>query len=183
MASHASARRYARALFDVVIKSGDPLAAIGELRAKAALLAAHPDLRRVLTGVDIPVSAKAGVMRELIRLQPVSPLVARLLLLLIENDDVDELELLAEDFERRVMDLHQIVRVEVTTAIPLGADREQALRDALARVTGRQVRLVARVEPEILAGVVAKVGSRVFDGSIARHLERVRERLIAGQTV
>lgn len=183
MASHASARRYSRALFDVVTKSGDPMAAVAELRAKAALLETYPELRRVLTGSGIPLVAKTGIMRELMRLQPVSPVVARLLLLLVESDDVDELALLAEDFERRVMDLHQVVRIEVTTAVPLGTEREQALRAALSQVTGRDVRLDARVEPNIIGGVVAKVGSRVFDGSIVRHLERVRTRLAAGQSV
>lgn len=182
MASRASARRYARALFDVVTKSGDPMAAVAELKAKAEVFATHADLRRAMAGVGIPISAKAGIMREVIALQPVSKLVARLLLLIVENDDIDEMEDVAADFERRVMDLHQIVRIDVTTAVPLGAEREQALQRALSQVTGGQVRLEATVDPDVIGGVVAQVGSRVFDGSIARHLERVRERLAARRT-
>jgi F-type H+-transporting ATPase subunit delta len=182
MASRASARRYARALFDVVKRSPDTLAMVAELNAKAALVEQYPDLRRVLTGVDIPLAAKARVMREIIRLQPAAPVVSRLLMLMVESDDVGELRMVAEDFERRVMDFLHIVRVEVTTAVPLGPDREEALRAALAQVTGSQVRLESRVEPEILGGVVATVGSRVFDGSIARQLQRVRARLVAGQS-
>jgi F-type H+-transporting ATPase subunit delta len=183
MASRASARRYSRGLFDVVTKSGDPLAAVAEVRAKAALLEGHPDLREALTGVAVPVSAKAGIMRDLIRLQPVSPVVARLLLLMVEHDNVGELPLLAEDFERRVMDLYHIMRVEVTTAVPLDREREQALQQAAAGVSGQRVRLDVRVDPSLIGGVVARVGSRVFDGSIVRQLARVRERLVAGQAI
>jgi F-type H+-transporting ATPase subunit delta len=183
MASHASARRYARALFDVVSKSGDPLAAVAQLRAKAALFEEHPELRRALTGAGVPLAARMGVMRELILLQPVAPVVGRLLFLMVQNDDVDEIDLVARDFERRVMDLLHIVRVEVTTVVPLGADRHESLREAFAHVTGGEVRLDTRVEPGIVGGVVAKVGSRVFDGSVARQLERVRARLASGQTL
>lgn len=183
MASRASARRYARALFDVVARSGDPSATLTELRAFATLVATHADLRKTLVAVGLPLSVKTGIVRQLLALQPVSPVVARLLFLILENDDVDELDEIAEDFERRVMDFHHVVRVEVTTAAPLDAGRADALRGALAQVTGRDVRMDTRTDPSILGGIVAKVGSRVFDGSVTRHLERLRARLTAGEAL
>jgi len=181
MASRASARRYARALFDVVAKSGDPAATLAELQAFAALVTGHPDLRRALLNIGIPVAVKSAVLRDVLALQPVSPVVSRLLLLIIEHDDMNELTDVVEEFERRVMDFHRVVRVEVTTAAPLDAAREQGLREALTQVTGRAVRLDTRTDPSILGGIVAKVGSRVFDGSVTRHLARLRARLVAGQ--
>jgi F-type H+-transporting ATPase subunit delta len=183
MASRTSARRYARALFDVVSKSGDPSATLAELQAQAALLDRHPDLRRALTGVGIPIAAKTAVMRDVLRLQHVSPIVSRLLLLMVEYDDIDEIGLIAADFERRVMDFHHVVRVEVTTAVPLGPEREAALVGALSQLTGGRVRVDAQIDPRIIGGIVAKVGSRVFDGSVTRHLERMRAKLAAGQAI
>jgi F-type H+-transporting ATPase subunit delta len=179
MASRASARRYARALFEVVSKSGDPAVTLTEMRAFSALVDAYPDLRKALLNVGLPLAVRTGILRDVLALHPVSPIVGRLLFLVLEHDDANELPIIMEDFERRVMDFHHVVRVEVTTAAPLDAGRAEALRGALAQVTGRDVRMDARTDPAILGGVVAKVGSRVFDGSITRHLERLRARLAA----
>jgi F-type H+-transporting ATPase subunit delta len=179
MASRASARRYARALFDVLGKSGDPDAALRELQAVAGVLAAYPDLRKALTSPGVPLGAKVGIMRELMRLQPVSKVINRLLLLIVEHDDVNELDEIVSAFEQRVLDFHQVVRAEVTSAEPLESGHVLGLENAFAAVTGKRVILSVRVDPAILGGLVTQIGSRVYDGSVVRQLERVRERLRA----
>ena len=72
------------------------------------------------------------------------------------------------------------MRAEVTTAVPLPAERVQALARAFGGVTGRRVLVTTRVDPEVIGGVVTRVGSTVYDGSVRRHLERIREGLTAG---
>src|SRR5262245_23063841 len=181
MASHASARRYARALFDVVSKSGDVDTALAELKTLGAAITGHDDLNRALTSPGVPLGAKQNVMRELLALQPVSKVVARLLTLIVENDDVNEMERIVEAFEQRVNDFHHVVRAEITSAVPLPADRVQAIEASLAAVSGAKVVVTPSVDPALLGGVVAKLGSRVYDGSIARHLARIRQRLVAGE--
>lgn len=181
MASHASARRYARSLFDVLSRAGDPDAALSELQALAAIVNGHPDLRRALESPGVPLGAKLTVMREILALQPVSKVVGRLMTLIVENDDVNELDHIVEAYEQRVMDLHQVVRAEVTSAAALTEAQARGLEEAFARLTGKRVVLSTRVDPAIIGGVVARLGSRVYDGSVARHLERVRERLVVEQ--
>ena len=82
-------------------------------------------------------------------------------------------------YQTRLMDHAQIVRAELTTAVELPADRVAALRDGLATVTGRQVQLETRVNPSIIGGAVARIGSTVYDGSVTTQLEKVQERLIS----
>jgi F-type H+-transporting ATPase subunit delta len=183
MASRASARRYARALFDVVSKSGDVDAALVELKAVGSAIAGHADLRRALTSPGVPLGAKQNIMRDVLALQPVSRIVGRLLTLVVENDDVDEIDEIVEAFEQRVLDLHHVVRAEITSAVPLADDKVRAIEVALADASGARVVITPRVDPAILGGVVAKVGSRVYDGSIARHLARIRARLVSGDTL
>ncbi|MEO5823591.1 MAG: ATP synthase F1 subunit delta [Vicinamibacteraceae bacterium] len=183
MASRASARRYARALFDVVSKSGDVDAALVELKALGSAISGHDDLRRALTSPGVPLGAKQTVMREVLALQPVSKVVARLITLIVENDDIDEIEQIVEAFEQRVLDLHQVVRAEITSAVPLSDDKLRAIEASLADASGARVVITPRVDPAILGGVVAKVGSRVYDGSVARHLARIRTRLVSGDTL
>ncbi len=183
MASRASARRYARALFDVVSKSGDVDTALAELQALGAAISGHADLRRALTSPGVPLGAKQNVMRDILALQPVSRVVARLITLIVENDDVDEIEDIVEAFEQRVLELHQVVRAEITSAVPLSPEQVQAIEASLASASGVRVVVTPRVDPSILGGIVAKVGSRVYDGSIARHLARIRTRLVSGDSL
>jgi F-type H+-transporting ATPase subunit delta len=83
-------------------------------------------------------------------------------------------------FRARVQDRLQIVRAEVTTAVKLSADRRDAIAQRLGEVTGKQVLIDARVDPSIIGGVVAKISSTVYDGSVATQLERLREQLESG---
>jgi F-type H+-transporting ATPase subunit delta len=76
------------------------------------------------------------------------------------------------------MDYRNVVRAEVTTAAPIDPKRTEAIRSGLAKLTGRTVNLAARVDPGIIGGVVARIGSTVYDGSVTRQLERMKERLV-----
>ena len=71
----------------------------------------------------------------------------------------------------------QIVEAEVTTAAPLSPERISDLQERLARITGRTVTMTTRVDETIIGGVVTRVGSTVYDGSVATQLAKVRERL------
>ena len=183
MANRASARRYARALFDVVAKSGDVDTALVELKTLGAAFTGHPELRKALTSPGVPLGVKQNVMRDVLALQPVSKVVARLLTLVVENDDMNEMDAIVAAFEQRVLDLHKVVRAEITSAVPLPADKVQAIEASLATASGARVVITPRVDPAILGGIVAKVGSRVYDGSVARHLARIRARLVSGDSL
>jgi F-type H+-transporting ATPase subunit delta len=80
------------------------------------------------------------------------------------------------------MDHQQIVRATVTTAVALPPDRVAALEQGLAAATGRQVQLRVEVDPAILGGAVARIGSTVYDGSITTQLDRLKQRLVESET-
>jgi F-type H+-transporting ATPase subunit delta len=75
------------------------------------------------------------------------------------------------------MEYQQVVRAEVVSAMPLPEAQAKQLQDKLARLTGRQVTMTTRVDPSIIGGVVARVGSTVYDGSVVTQLQRMRDRL------
>jgi len=176
MTNRAAATPFARALFDVARQS-DPVRVGQELHGFVDLVEAHPDLLKVLLNAAIPASAKANVLRELFKLQPLADPLARILVLLAERDQLIILPEIAALYDERLLDFLQIVRAEVTTAEALSPEHQQALEQGLARATGRKVQMSTRVDPAILGGLIARIGSRVFDGSIARHLARVRDQL------
>ncbi len=80
-------------------------------------------------------------------------------------------------YRERLLDYQNVVRAEVTTAVPLGPDREKAIREGLAQLTGRTVTLATAVDPTIIGGIVARIGSTIYDGSVARQLEKMKSRL------
>jgi F-type H+-transporting ATPase subunit delta len=180
--SRASAKRYARALFDVASAEGHDLEQIGaELSGIAALVAAHDQLERVLASPAIPAARKRAVMEQLFARRPVSIPVTRLLLLLADRDRLMLLPDLAEAYQDRLLDYRQVVRAEIRTAVPVSGDRAAALQAGLAQATGRAVQLDLRVDPALVGGAVARIGSTVYDGSIVTQLEKLKALLVSAE--
>ncbi len=179
MSTRASAARYARALLDVVIQEKlDPRLVEQQLTAVATLLSDNPELQRVLTNPAVPVSGKRGVIQELTgRLAMTGP-PAKLLLMLADRDRLVLIPDMVAVYRERLMDHLKIVRADVTTAVPLSADRQAEIEKRLAEVTGRTVTMTTKVDPAIIGGVVARIGSTVYDGSVATQLETMRQRLL-----
>jgi F-type H+-transporting ATPase subunit delta len=180
MTNKTAATRYARAILDVAVKEKADLEQIEqELGEFAALLDAEPLLKKVLLNPAVPVPRKRTAVVELMKLAKVSPIVSKLFVLLAERDRLVLLPDLVDSYRDRLADYRGIVRAEVTSALPLAAERVQQIQKSLADVTGRSVTLQTRVDPAIVGGLVAKVGSVVYDASVARQLEKLRERLLA----
>ncbi len=185
MTKRTAADRYARALLDVAVKEAGREAANEaaqrierQLTEFAGLFTQHPELGRVLLNPAIPVSRKRGAVAELTARAQVTPILARLLVLLAERDRFVLLPDLVAAYRERLLQYLKVVRAEVTTAVTLPADRAKAVENGLASLTGRTVTLETRVDPSIIGGVVARIGSTVFDGSITRQLAKMREKLV-----
>lgn len=181
MTSRAAAARYARALFDVARAEGIDLERVHrELSEFAELVHGNEALQRALTNPAVPVPRKRAVVEALLsRAGDLLSPIAKLLLLLADRDRLVLLPELADAYRNRLMDHQNVVRAEVVTAEALPEDRVAALETGLARATGRQVQLKTRVNPEIIGGAVARIGSTVYDGSITRQLEKMREALMS----
>jgi F-type H+-transporting ATPase subunit delta len=178
MTSRAAANRYARALFDVAAAERIDLDQIDrELSEVVALVSANEPLQRALSNPAIPAARKRAVIEQLLARSAVSPMVSRVLLLLADRDRLVLLPELAEAYRSRLMDHRQVVRAEVTTAVALPPDRVAAMQQGLARATGREVQLDIRVDPSIVGGAIARVGSTVFDGSVTTQLRKLKEQL------
>lgn len=183
MTPRAAATRYARALFDVVLKEADVQQVGRELAAFGQLVSSNEPLARVLSNPAIPVQKKRAVVQALLQQAgPVSPVLSKLLLLLADRDRLLLLPDLVRAYENRLMDHAQVVRAEVVTAVSLPPDRVQALQQGLASATGRQVQLEHRVDTSIIGGAVARIGSIVYDGSVTTQLEKLKQQLLEAET-
>lgn len=179
MTNKAAAHRYARALLDVAVAERADLEQIErQLADFASLLPAHPALAKVLLNPAVPTPRKRAAVAELTKQAQVVPILSKLLAMLADRDRLVILPDLVTSYREKLADYRKIVRAEVTTAAPLSADRAQQIQRSLSEATGRQVTMETRVDPAMIGGVVAKVGSIVYDASVARQLQRMKERLV-----
>jgi F-type H+-transporting ATPase subunit delta len=173
-----SANRYAKALFDVALQEKADLAKINQdLADVAEVMATNRDLMLIAQRIAVPDATRKAVMEQIADKLGLSVQVKKLVLLLTESRKLAIAKDLAESFQERLLAYQNIVRAEVTSATPLSPEKQQALADSLSRVTGKKVELSVSVDPELLGGVVARIGSTVYDGSVTTQLQRMRQEI------
>jgi len=180
MSSRASAARYARALFDVALQEGTLDQADRDLTTVADLLHQQTDLQAVLTSPAVPAARKRSLLETIVPRLELSGPVGKLLLLLADRDRVAMFPDLLAAFRERLREHRQVVEAEVTTAVPLSAERESQLRQQLTTFTGRDVNLTTKVDRSLIGGAVTRIGTIVYDSSLSSQLAKLRERLVAG---
>jgi len=177
MSMRTSAARYAKALLDVAVSESGEEQAGKDLTVFADLVRANPELQRMLANPVVAAADKRAVVQQLVeRLRPSAP-VGKLLLLLASRGRLVLLADLVDVYRERLMEHQGVIRAEVTTAEPLGPERAAELQRRLAASTGRTVTMTTQVDPSIIGGVVTRIGSTVYDGSIATQLAKVRQSL------
>jgi len=173
-----AATRYARALLDVAVKEKANLEQIeAELGEFVELFKQYPALEKVLLNPAVPVPRKRAAVADILARAQLSPILSKLLALLTDRDRLVLLPDLLASYRDRLMDYRHVVRAEVTTAVPIDAARSDAIQRGLAKLSGRTVTMSTRIDPSIIGGVVARIGSTVYDGSVTRQLARMKERL------
>lgn len=176
------ASRYAGALADAVFAEGsglEPRQALEELRSFAGLVKESAELRNVLVSPAISTSKKRAVIARFSDMLPLSRLVRNFFYVIVDHRRAGIVESVVDAFEVVLDERSGVVRASVTSAVPLDESEARELRESLSRVAGKQVRCEYSVDPELIGGVVARIGSTVYDGSVRSQLQGLRERLTA----
>tara|TARA_B100000029_G_scaffold475789_1_gene519365 strand:+ start:54 stop:599 length:546 start_codon:yes stop_codon:yes gene_type:complete len=180
MTNRAVAARYARALFEVSCDSSDVEKTEQDILSFQQLLDGHATLSGALLSPAVSVVEKRKLVHTLLSRMQVSAVAERLLLMLADRDRLELLPEVCEIYNALLMDHRGVVRVRITTAEPLDSSRLESMVQALAKATGRKIKAEASVDETLVGGVVTQIGSTVFNGSIAHHLDRLRKRFITG---
>jgi F-type H+-transporting ATPase subunit delta len=179
---NALSTRYARALADSVMAPGtglDPQQTLNELRSFGAMMKDSLELRQVLLSPAVSISKKRAVIARFADSVPFSRLVRNFIFLVIDRRRTGILHDIADAFELALDERMGIVRAEVKSASTLSEGQQAALQQQLSRVSGKQVRCDFSIDPELIGGVTARIGSTVYDGSVRTQLQHMRERLVA----
>ncbi len=178
MSSQAVARRYAVALADVVLARGEAQEVREELAAWDALVRSNAELLEVFRHPAITFEQKRDVLEELIRRTRPRPTTANFLKVLLQNHRLAELSEVSAQFGQELDRRSNVVTAQVTTARPLPPDAQEALRAKLGKLTGSTVRLKFEVDEGLIGGVVTRIGSTLYDGSVRGRLQQIKQRMV-----
>lgn len=179
MTSSAIANRYASALVDVVTgpkSTDDPRHIQQQLHAFRDLFNESADLRNTLESPAVALPRKRAVIDRFVAALNLPRVVRNFLLILSDKRRIDGLPEISDAFDVLLDERLGFVRADVRSAQPIDDSQQSGIAQQLSRVTGKQVRAHFTVDPELIGGVVARVGSTVYDGSVRGQLAQLAKR-------
>jgi F-type H+-transporting ATPase subunit delta len=179
----AVAHRYAKALVEVAAAPGsasDPAAILSQLRAVGQAIADSPELRIALLSPAVSPSKKRAVVTRVLGPLGLGNQARNFLFVVIDHRRVAELPAIVDAFEVLLDERLGYVRADVQSARPLAEAQQASLETEISRMTGKKAKLKFSIEPALIAGVVARVGSTVYDGSVRGQLDKLRLKLAKG---
>ena len=178
----ALATRYARALADLVLDPKStvrPEAALAELVQFEQALRTSNELRNILLSPAVPPARKRAVTARLAAALGIATTVRNFLYVVIDRRRIGMLREIRTAFEGQLDQRTGIARAEIRSARDLAPAERTSIESALARLSGKAIRGQFATDPELLGGVVARVGSTVYDGSVRGQLAALRRRLVS----
>ncbi len=172
------ARRYATALADVVMKTGETGTVQAELKTWEEMISSNGDLQRALANPAIAHLNKEKVLESLIAKAKPSRLTANFLRVLLRNNRLIELGEINQKFASVIDERTGVIGAEVVSARELSDAERRELSDSIAKLTGKSVKANFVIDKEIIGGVVTRIGSTVYDNSVKTQLENLKKELI-----
>lgn len=171
------ARRYAAALADVALENGEAREVQAELIDWDRMMQSSTDLQEVFRNPTIALDQKRAVLNRVIERARPRPTTMNFLKVLLQNQRLTELGEINKRFADVLDDRAGMVAAAVTTAKPVPDATQKQLIEKLTSLTNRKVRVDFETDPELLGGLVTRVGSTVYDGSIRNQLQQIKEKM------
>lgn len=177
MSIHTVARRYASALADVVLKQGEAREVQEELAAWEQMFQSSPALEEVFRNPTVALDQKRALLNKLIERAKPRPTTVNFLKVLLQNQRLTELAEINRKFVAVLDERAGLVAATVQTARPVPEASQRQLQATLASLTNKKVRIDFATEPELLGGLVTRIGSTVYDGSVRHQLQLIKEKM------
>jgi F-type H+-transporting ATPase subunit delta len=175
--SEAVASRYAAALADVALESGNAERVRGDLTAFVGAFAESPELRNALETPAVAPELKRKIVDELAKRMNLAPEVRNFVFLLLDHNRTEMLREIQQAFREALNGRLGIADAHVVSARELSDQERRELTAALERRTGKRIEARFSQDASLLGGAVVRVGSVVYDGSVREQLTRLRGQL------
>jgi F-type H+-transporting ATPase subunit delta len=167
------ARRYSQALFEIASEKTSIEPVENDLRELTKFVEENAEVKDTLLHPHISLKVKKTIMEELLG-DDIGEITRRFFFFLIDRKRETLLPLIQREFSRMADEKRQVVEAKVVSAVELTAAQLDDIKKAIKKMTGKDVRAVSEVQPELIGGVMIQVGDRVIDGTIAHALARMR---------
>ncbi|MEM9067550.1 MAG: ATP synthase F1 subunit delta [Myxococcota bacterium] len=172
-------RRYAKALLALAEEQKQTAKVRRDLDSLVATWADSKELREIFENPAVTTEARAKVLQAVSQRLGLSPILVNTLKLLSDRRRLRHVPEVAEAFAELAEEAAGGVLAEVTTATKMPEAYFVKLTKALEAAVGKKITLVKREDPELIAGVVTRVGDRVFDGSLRTRLQELKDQMLA----
>ncbi len=172
-----AANRYAKALMDVLYPDKAE-AGLQQLQDFLSLLNDQPDARRFLENPTMAGDRRKRMLKEIFDALSLDRRVANFIGILADRDRLPILEEIIQAYQKLLDERMGILRARVTSAYSLDAEQQRELAARLEQVTGKQIRMEVAVDPSLIGGMVAQVGTTIYDGSVRPQLQAFKSRLV-----
>ena len=170
--------RYARAYADVVVQHKHHIEkAVAELEQMAALMSSSKELRNVLENPAVSREQKLKLLDAIIARMDAGKLLRNFLAVLIDHRRIANIGDLVEQFKQELDRRLGIADAKVSSVRALTESEKKSLEKELAEITGKKVRATYSEDPGLLGGVVVRMGSTIYDGSVLGRLQRMRQEI------
>ena len=168
-------RMYARALFEAAQDAGRVDAVAGDLAAIGGDMDEVPELRAFLRNPQIEPAGKAEVLEQVAA--GADELVRNFVRLVAEKGRAGELQEIGAELDALVAQAQNRLAVELTTSYELSDAETKSIVQQIEKASGRNVEATRSVDPDLIGGIVLRIGSHLADGSVRGRLERLRHEL------
>jgi len=172
------ARRYAVALADIVTKTNETDSVRTELQNWEQLINSSADLQAAFRNPAISQANKEKVLESLIAKTLPKKTTANFLRVLLKNGRLTEIGEINKKFGYVLEERSGTVAAQITSARPLAESVKAELKISLERMTGKSVRLNFETDEALIGGVVTRLGSTIYDGSVRTQLQELKQQMI-----
>jgi F-type H+-transporting ATPase subunit delta len=173
--------RYARAYAEVVVKHKfNPEKTVAEFQQIADLVNSSRELRNVLQNPAVSREQKHHLLNAIIQRLGATTILRNFLAVLIDHGRIGHVGDLVEQFKQELDRRLGIADARVSSVRELSSAEKKSLEQHLAAITGKIVRTTYSQDPGLLGGVLVRVGSTIYDGSVQGRLQRMRQEIAAG---
>ncbi len=179
MSENIIAQRYANALSKTIDDNDALDGALKELKAFSEAYSTNAELRMALTNPSITAKTRKQVFEAILALDESDTLGKRTIQVLFQRRRLDIIATVAHEFQRIVDTRLKRVVGYMTCSATLSSDQEMKIQESLSRYAGKQVQLDTQINPDILGGIVVRLGDTIIDGSLRTRLAQLKQALLA----
>jgi F-type H+-transporting ATPase subunit delta len=173
------AQRYARAIFELGVEGSNLVGLVEDMRKLAEVYRGSPEMHRMMGNPLIPEEARRATIHEIAERLELSPMGANAAGLLTQRKRLSVLPAIVEELDRLSDEQAGVARATVTSAEPLSEEYAERLSQELSTATGKKVVLDRKHDPDLLAGLVVRIGDQVIDGSVRARLSALLTQLLS----